>query len=99
MTQDGTIFGRSGRRRLYSGGLGKSLWFRPGGAYDANPRSSQHDGPMVIRDDAIEAARLKGRRFRQKSNPTESEVHVMSTKPSSMHPPTEDANDEPREAR
>jgi hypothetical protein len=36
---------------------------------------------------------------RQKSNPTESEVHVMSTKPSSMHPPTEDANDEPREAR
>jgi hypothetical protein len=54
---------------------------------------------MVIRDDAIEAARLTGRRLRQKSNPTESEVHVVSTTPSSMHPPTEDANDEPREAR
>jgi hypothetical protein len=35
----------------------------------------------------------------QKSNSTESEVHAMSTGPSSMHPPTEDANDEPREAR
>jgi hypothetical protein len=54
---------------------------------------------MVIRDDAIEAARLAGRRFRQKSNPAESEVHVMSTEPSGMHPPTEDTNDEPREAR
>jgi hypothetical protein len=54
---------------------------------------------MVIRDDEVEAARLMRRRFRQKSNPTESEVHVMSTKPSSMHPPTQDANDEPREAR
>jgi hypothetical protein len=52
---------------------------------------------MVIRDDEVEAARLTGRRFRQKS--TESEVHVMSTALSSMHPPTEDANDEPREAR
>jgi hypothetical protein len=37
--------------------------------------------------------------FREQSNPTESEVRVMSTKPSSMHPPTEDANDEPKEAR
>jgi hypothetical protein len=54
---------------------------------------------MVIRDDEVEAARLTGRRFRQKPNPTESEVHIMSTKPSSKHPPTEDANDEPREAR
>jgi hypothetical protein len=54
---------------------------------------------MVIRDDAIEVARLKGRRFRQESNRAESEVHVMSTKPSSMHPPTEEANDERREAR
>jgi hypothetical protein len=47
----------------------------------------------------VEAARLTGRRFREKSNPTESEVHVMSPKPSSMHPPTDDANDELREAR
>jgi hypothetical protein len=54
---------------------------------------------MVIRDDAIEAARLTGRRFRQKSNPAESEVHIMSAEPSGMHPPTEDRNDEPREAR
>jgi hypothetical protein len=54
---------------------------------------------MVIRDDEVEAARPTERRFRQKSNPTESEVHVMSTKPSSMHPPSQDANDEPREAR
>jgi len=54
---------------------------------------------MVIRDDEVEVARVRGRRFRQKSNPTESEVHGMTTKPSSMHPPTEDANDEPREAR
>jgi len=54
---------------------------------------------MVIRDDAIEAARLTSHRLRQKSNPTESEANVMTTKPSSMHPPTEDANDEPREAR
>jgi hypothetical protein len=54
---------------------------------------------MVIRDDAIEAARPKGRRFRQKSNPAESEVHVMSAEPSGMHPPTEEASDEPREAR
>jgi hypothetical protein len=37
--------------------------------------------------------------FATKSNATESEVHDMSTEPSSMHPPTEDANDEPREAR
>jgi hypothetical protein len=37
--------------------------------------------------------------FREKSNPTESEVRVMSTKPTSMDPSTEDANDEPREAR
>jgi hypothetical protein len=37
--------------------------------------------------------------LRQKSNPTESEVHVMSAEPSGMHPQTEDANDEPREAR
>jgi hypothetical protein len=34
-----------------------------------------------------------------RSNPTDSEVHVMSTEPSGMHPQTEDANDEPREAR
>jgi hypothetical protein len=54
---------------------------------------------MVIRDDEVEAARLTGSRFRQKSNPTESDVNVMSTKPSSMHPPADDANDEPREAR
>jgi hypothetical protein len=54
---------------------------------------------MVIRDDEVEAAGLTSRRFREKSNPTESEVHVMSTKPSSMHPPSQDANDEPREAR
>jgi hypothetical protein len=54
---------------------------------------------MVIRDDEVETARLTGRRLRQKSNPTESEVHVMSTKSSGTHPPTEDANDEPREAR
>jgi hypothetical protein len=54
---------------------------------------------MVITDDEIETARLMDRRLRQKSNPTESEVHVMSTKPSGTHPPTEDAKDEPREAR
>jgi hypothetical protein len=54
---------------------------------------------MVIRDDELEAARLTGRRLRQKSNPTESEVHIMSTEPSGMHPPTEDANAGPREAR
>jgi hypothetical protein len=54
---------------------------------------------MVIRDDEVETARLTGRRLRQKSNPTESEVHVMSTKPTGMHPRTEDATDEPREAR
>jgi hypothetical protein len=54
---------------------------------------------MVIRDDEVETARLTGRRLRQKSNPTESEVHLMSRKPSGMHPPTEDPNDEPREAR
>ena len=53
---------------------------------------------MVIRDDEAETTPLTGR-FRQKSNPTESEVHVMSAKPSGLHPPTEDANDEPREAR
>jgi hypothetical protein len=34
-----------------------------------------------------------------RSNPTESEVYVMSAEPSGMHPPTEDRNDEPREAR
>jgi len=54
---------------------------------------------MVIRDDEVETARLTGRRLRQKSNPTESEVHVMSTKPLGIRPPTEDANDEPKEAR
>jgi hypothetical protein len=55
---------------------------------------------MVIRDYEDEAARRDGLpSSRQKSIPTESEVRVMSTKPSSMHPPTEDANDEPREAR
>jgi hypothetical protein len=54
---------------------------------------------MVIRDDEDERLDKTGRLFRQKSNPIESEVHVMSTKPSSMHPRTEDANDEPREAR
>jgi hypothetical protein len=54
---------------------------------------------MVIRDDEVETARLTGRRLRQKSNPTESEVHLMSAQPSNMHPPTEDAIDEPREAR
>jgi hypothetical protein len=56
-------------------------------------------GSMVIRDDEVEAARVTGRRFGPESNPTESEVHVMSTKPSGMHPPTEEANDERGEAR
>jgi hypothetical protein len=54
---------------------------------------------MVTRDDEVEAARLTGRRFRQKSNPTESEVHVMGKQLSSKHPPTEGANDAPVEAR
>lgn len=80
-------------------GFGKSLWFRPGGGHDANPRSAQHDRSMVIRDDEDEAAAETGCLFRKKSNPTESEVHGMNTKPSSMHPPTEDLNGEPREAR
>jgi hypothetical protein len=63
-------------------------------------RELKEDRPMEHRAlPEVEAARLTGRRFRQKSNPTDSEVHVMSTKPSGMHPPTEDANDEPREAR
>jgi hypothetical protein len=58
---------------------------------------------MVIPDDAIEAARLTGRRFRQKSNPRErereSEVHAMSAEPSNTNPPIEEASDERREAR
>jgi hypothetical protein len=54
---------------------------------------------MVIRDDEVAAARLTGRRFCQKSNPAESEVHVMNAEPSGMHPTTEDTNDERREAR
>jgi hypothetical protein len=54
---------------------------------------------MVIRDDEDEALDEPSRLFRHKSNATESEVHVMNTKPSSMHLPTEDVNGEPREAR
>jgi hypothetical protein len=54
---------------------------------------------MVIRDDEDERLDKTGCLFRQKSNPTESEVQVMSTNPPSMHPRTEDAIDEPREAR
>jgi hypothetical protein len=54
---------------------------------------------MVIRDDEDEALDEPSRLFRQNSNATESEVHVMTTEPSSIHPPTEYANNEPREAR
>jgi hypothetical protein len=57
---------------------------------------------MVIRDDEVAGgtpAGLTPPRFRQKSNPAESEVHVMNAEPSGMHPTTEDTNDERREAR
>jgi hypothetical protein len=54
---------------------------------------------MFIRDDEDEPARQDGLPLPPVVESDRSEVHVMSTKPSSMHPPTEDANDEPREAR
>jgi hypothetical protein len=54
---------------------------------------------MVIRGDDVEVARVAGRRFRQESNPAESEVHVMSAEPSGTHSPTEEASDERRVAR
>ena len=94
-----TMSHQSPPRRLSSGGVGKHCGSDVGAPTTRPPCSPQHDGSMVITDDEVETARLTGRRLRQKSNPTESEVHVMSTKPSGIHPPTEDANDERGEAR